>query len=283
MEKLLGIFLLCMLIAAGCEDTNLRMATQAGMDAIKAITLSKEEVEKLAQKTAAKMDQKHRVAHGENKYAQRLKRLTSKHKTAGKHRFEYKVYISDKVNAFALGDGTIRIYSGLMEMMNDDELRFVLGHEMGHVVEKHIKKKMEIALASSAVRKGLASQQNIIGDLARSTLGSFMQTFLNAQFSQEEEKAADDYGLQFMQKHDYNPKMAVSSLEKFGTLGKDHSFLSSHPAPEQRAERLQEKLRSPEKASEKGLIDRVLSLLHSGYTWIKNLWDKMMSIFQQPT
>jgi putative metalloprotease len=35
------------------------------------------------------------------------------------------------VNAFATADGTIRIYSGLMEMMTDDELIFVIGHEIG--------------------------------------------------------------------------------------------------------------------------------------------------------
>lgn len=136
----------------------------------------------------------------------------------------YKVYLSPKVNAFALGDGSIRVYSGLMDMMNEGELRFVLAHERGHVVKKHIKKKMEIALANSALRKGLASQQNIIGDLARSTLGRFMQTFLNAQFSQEEEKAAEDYVLQFLKQEGYDPQKAVSSLEKLATLGSDHSF-----------------------------------------------------------
>jgi putative metalloprotease len=36
-----------------------------------------------------------------------------------------------------MADGSIRIYSGLMEMMDEGELLFVLGHEMGHVVEKH--------------------------------------------------------------------------------------------------------------------------------------------------
>jgi Zn-dependent protease with chaperone function len=36
-----------------------------------------------------------------------------------------------------MADGSIRIYSGLMEMMDDEKLLFVLGHEMGQVVEKH--------------------------------------------------------------------------------------------------------------------------------------------------
>lgn len=40
-----------------------------------------------------------------------------------------------------MADGTIRVNSGLMDVMNDGELRFILGHEMGHVVERHIKKR----------------------------------------------------------------------------------------------------------------------------------------------
>ncbi len=136
---------------------------------------------------------------------------------------------------------------------------------------------MEIALASSAVRKGLASQQNIIGDLARSYLGNFIQRFLNAQFSQEEEKAADDYALEFMQRRDYNPKMAVSSLQKLATLDNEHSFLSSHPAPQKRAERLRTRLQSPKQQPEKGIIKQIANSLWSSYFWIKKLLHNLIT------
>lgn len=49
------------------------------------------------------------------------------------------------------------IYSGLMDMMGDAELIFVIGHEMGYVIKKNVKKKIIIAYAGRAVRKVIAS------------------------------------------------------------------------------------------------------------------------------
>ncbi|MCF8128607.1 MAG: M48 family metalloprotease, partial [Deltaproteobacteria bacterium] len=136
-----------------------------------------------------------------------------------------------------------RLYSGLMDMLNDGELRFVIGHEMGHVVKKHITKKIKLAYAAGAVRKGIASQNNAAGDMARSLLGGFAESLMNAQFSQLEEKEADDYGLVFLKEGKFEPRNAVSALKKIATLGKGHSFLSSHPDPDKRADRLQAQLK----------------------------------------
>jgi putative metalloprotease len=166
-----------------------------------------------------------------------------------------------------------------MDMMNDQELYFVLGHEMGHVVNEHVQEKMRIALASSAVRKGVASQQNLIGDLARSALGGFVQRLLNAQFSQQEEREADDFGLQFMKKHGYDQGMAVSALEKLATLGSDHSFLSTHPAPQERAKRLHTQLITPDqghKEEEKGLVQTFMDLGRQALFWALDLLGKIL-------
>jgi putative metalloprotease len=169
------------------------------------------------------------------------------------------VYLDPTINAFAMGDGTIRVYSGLMDMMKDDELRFVLGHEMWHVVKEHVREKMQLAYAGSALRKGIAAQNNIVGDLAASHLGGFVEKLINAQFSQKEEREADDYGLAFLKTHGHDPAAAVRALRKLATLGADHTFLSSHPAPDARADRLEGKPGSGE--PEKTLWDRIFHFL----------------------
>lgn len=234
--------LFCFAFVAGCENTDVLTATDAGMDAVKALTLSDKDVLAIASQSADLSDRKNRLAPPDDKYAKRLNRLVSQKFQDGDVTFNYGVYISPEVNAFAMADGTIRIYSGLMDMMNDGELRFVIGHEMGHVMKKHIRKKIQLAYAASAVRKGIASQDSTAGEVARSMLGGLAETLMNAQFSQLEEKEADDYGLLFLKKKDFEPKDAVSALKKLATLGKGHSFLSSHPDPDKRAERLQAQL-----------------------------------------
>jgi putative metalloprotease len=121
-------------------------------------------------------------------------------------------------------------------------LRFVIGHEMGHVVKNHMSKKIRMAYTASGVRKGIASQTIISGEVARSQLGGLAESLLKAQFSQLEEKEADDYGLAFLKKEKYNPGEAVLALRKLVGLGRNYSFLFSHPESEARAGRLQAQL-----------------------------------------
>jgi putative metalloprotease len=227
---------------SGCENTDVMTATNAGRDAVKAITLSDQDLQKIALKSAQLADKQNQVAPPDNKYAKRLNRLVAPQFQEGSLKFNYAVYISPEVNAFAMADGTIRVYSGLMDMLDDGELRFVIGHEMGHVVKNHIKKKTQLAYAASAVRKAVSSQNSAVGEVARSVAGSFAESLMNAQFSQLEEKEADDYGLNFLKREKYSAPDAVSALRKIAKLSKGHSFLSSHPDPDKRADRLQAQL-----------------------------------------
>ena len=273
--------IICLFFLAGCEETNLQIATDAGIDAVRALTLTDDQVIRLSRNAADAADRQNRVASPGSAYAERLRRLVGDHRAEGGYTFNHKVYLSPQVNAFAMGDGTIRVYSGLMDMMNDDELRFVIGHEMGHVVEKHVRRKMILALAGSAIRKGIASQENIIGELARSGMGQFLELLANAQFSQEEERSADDYALDFMKRNGYRPEMAVSALEKLAGSGNSHHFLSSHPAPDKRAERLRDRLLNPEEPeTEKGLFDRawdlIIAVLQTGYDWVTAIFARVV-------
>lgn len=264
--------LACLLLLSGCGDTNVQLATEAGIDAIKAVTLSNKDVHELATRAASFADRKNRVAPPESSYAKRLRRLVGDHLQEGGYNFNYKVYLSLEVNAFAMAEGTIRIHSKLMDMMDDGELRFVIGHEMGHVVKEHIRKKIMLAYAGSALRKGIASQENLAGDISRSALGGFVETLLNVQFSQQEEREADDYGLTFLKNKEYDTKSAISALRKLATLGNNHTFLSSHPAPGKRADRLEDRLSSPEKTDEPSEVEGL-------FIMIKNLFVRLIQWF----
>jgi len=253
------------LTLTACENTDLRLATEAGMDAIKAATLSDKEILQIAIQLAKYSDEKNKIAPPENKHAARLQKLVGNYVQDESIKFNYAVYLSPEVNAFAMADGTIRIYSGLMDMLTDGELRFVIGHEMGHVAKNHIRKKIQLGYAASAVRKGIASQTGVVGDMARSAVGDFAQTLMSAQFSQLEEKEADDYGLGFLKRESFEPRDAVGALRKIATLGGNHSFLSSHPDPVLRADRLQAQLEG--KATTAGAESK--SLISDGISMAK--------------
>lgn len=63
----------------------------------------------------------------------------------GRLPLNFKVYDVIDVNAFACGDGSIRVFSSLMDLMTDDELMAIIGHEIGHVVHTDVKDAMKNA------------------------------------------------------------------------------------------------------------------------------------------
>jgi len=85
--------------------------------------------------------------------------------------------------------------------------------------------------AGGAVRKAIASQQNEVGDIARSAIGALTESLLNAQFSQQEEREAEDFGVMFLRQKGRDIQPAISALTKLAALGGKRSFLSCHPAP----------------------------------------------------
>lgn len=274
MLRYFAIWISFVFLLSGCENTDVTTAVDAGRDAVKAITLSDQGVHEIAAISAQLADKQHVVAPANNKYAKRLNGLVAQQFQDGNLKFNYAVYLSPEVNAFAMADGTIRVYSGLMDMLNDGELRFVIGHEMGHVAKNHIRKKIQLAYAASAVRKGVASQNSAAGEVARSVVGGLAETLMNAQFSQLEEKEADDYGLVFLKREKYSTPDAVSALRKIAKLSKGHSFLSSHPDPEKRADRLQAQLEGRALSIEdrqQSLVSKLKALLERNFPSIYRL------------
>lgn len=254
MKKILAIlaFALSMSMLCSCSSTggtDFGLAAGAGMDLFKAATLTDEEVKQNSLAMMKHADSVNPVLPASNKYGARLARLTKNHVKEDGLNLNFKVYNVREVNAFATPDGSIRVYAGLMDLMNDQELLGVIGHEIGHVKNGHSKEQMQKAYAVSAARKGVASRSNTAGALVASELGGMLESLLNAQFSQADETESDDYSLAFMKKHKYDQKSLASALRKLAKLSEGSGsglgqWFSSHPEPNGRAERIEKQLKS---------------------------------------
>lgn len=273
--------LLFSMFLVSCEDTNIAVMTDAATDAVTAMTLSDEDVKNLAQSAAHNSDSQHRVAPIGNPYDARLRKLVADHSQRDGISFNFKAYLTKDVNAFAMADGSIRIFTGLMDLMNDEELLFVIGHEMGHVVMNHSRKKVVLAYSTSALRKGLASQENQIGQIASSVVGSFAEQLTHAQFSQHEERQADIYGGDFLEAEGYHINSAVSALNKLAALANNHTFLSSHPDPEARAKRILQRGNNTGEGQD-SILEKVLqyaqNIVTSLFVLIRHLLNWIMSL-----
>ncbi len=225
---------------------DLGKALGAAQGAAGAMRLSSDELRAHGSRMAAQMDAKAPVAPAHSPYARRLAALTASCLDDGDLALNYKVYMTRDVNAFALPDGSIRFYSGLMDMMSDDEIRYVIGHEIGHVQAGHAKKRMQLALSSSAAQQAAGAAGGTAAALADSELGELFVKVVRAQHSQSNENEADDLAMRFLSRHKYERRAAVTALEKLDAMsggGRGGAqWLSTHPAPRDRAERMRQQL-----------------------------------------
>jgi putative metalloprotease len=274
-KSLLIIFMMwSSFFITSCEDTNVRLAAEAANEALQAITLTDKEVTRLSRKTVQKADQQNLIAPPNSSYANRLSALTKNIPHLDGYSFNFKVYMTKDINAFALADGSIRLNSGLMDIMNDNELLFVIGHEIGHVVKNHSRKKVVLAYASSALRKGVASQANEAGLIASSILGRFVEQLTHAQFSQYEELEADLYGVSFLQRHGIEPEAARTALTKLAQLKNSHGILSTHPEPKKRIKRLSDAQHNSDQLS---VLEKVYSLIRTAIVLVADLLKTIIS------
>lgn len=212
----------------------------AGKDLAKSESLSDEELKSTFDQMSAEMDSQNQVAPAGNPYAKRLTKLTSGLGTHDGLKMNFKVYLTPEINAFAMANGTIRVYSGLMDKFTDDEVRYVIGHEIGHVKAGHTKARIQTALRTSALRNAVASSNGKAGAIASSQLGDLFEKVVRAQHSQSNEREADDYAMGFMKAKRYQSAACVTALEKLAAMsgGDSTSFLSTHPSPKERADRM---------------------------------------------
>ncbi|MCC8194235.1 MAG: M48 family metalloprotease [Deltaproteobacteria bacterium] len=210
----------------------------AAGDLYTAATISNEELIELSRQMRAVGDKENKVAAKNSKYAKRLARLTDRFKKEDGLDLNFKVYITPEINANATADGSVRVYSGLMDMMTDNELLFVIGHEIGHVADGDSLDKVRMAYASSgAIKAASAANQGAAAVMNTAQLGDLLYAVLNAQFSQKQESDADAYGYNLMKKHKIDTKAAVSALEKLG--GGSTEIMSTHPGSADRAKAIQ--------------------------------------------
>lgn len=213
---------------------------EAGKDITTAATLTDAQVKQLASEASQAYDQSNQVAPSSSPYAKRLTKLMKGMKIDGNVKPDIKVYLVKDVNAFAMADGTVRVFAGLMDQMTDDEVRYVIGHEIGHVSLGHSKKAFQTAYVTSAARKAAVASGSGMVKLSDEALGELAEQLVHAQYSQANEKDADKYALRFMKTNEYDTKAAVSALRKLEKMYGNHSSVfSSHPAPGDRADALE--------------------------------------------
>ena len=230
---------------SGCQNMDSNGLLNSGAGAFQAYSLSDEQVKALSDKACQEMDGKATIAPASSEYSRRLNKIAAAlGDNINGQPVNYKVYETKDVNAFAMANGCIRVYSGLMDIMNDNEVEAVIGHEMGHVALGHVKKGMQVALGASAVRAAAASAGGLLGSLSQSQLGDIGEKLVTSQFSQRQEEEADDYSYDLLRKRGISPLGLATSFEKLAQLesGRQSSLFDDHPSSAGRAQHIRDRM-----------------------------------------
>ncbi len=165
----------------------------------------------------------------------------------------YAVYQTNDMNAWAMPNGCVRVYSALLDRLNNDEVRAVLGHEIGHVALRH-------SVQQYRTNNGLAIAMNAgsaigslvgIGGAGSDLLQQAAYSAITAQYSQRLETEADNYSVDLLLKEPDGRKKALamaSALKKITTEGEGSSMLQKmfgdHPDTRERIRNVEERVKA---------------------------------------
>ena len=228
---------------------NPRKALKGVGKAVQAFTITDQQMAAYVKESVDWMDKNNPVLPDDDPYVVRLKKLTEGINDADGIPLNFKVYNVVDVNAFACPDGSVRVFAAIMDMMDDDELIGIIGHEIGHVLKRHSKNAFRNELLTGAVKDAVASTGGVASALTESQLGTIGEALINAKYSQKQEKEADDCGYDFLKANGRNPWGMVKAFEKMQAMeqqsGASSSYVtkmfSSHPDTKERISRMTER------------------------------------------
>jgi predicted Zn-dependent protease len=153
------------------------------------------------------------------------------------------------VNAFALPGGQVFITEGLLDQMdNEAQLAGVLGHEIGHVINRHAAQQMakgqlgQLLTVAVGVGAGGNDDRGRNAQLAAAMVNQMTQL----RFSRSDESESDHYGLKYMAEAGYDPSamLDVMKILKKASGGRHPpEFLATHPLPDTRLEEIRAELK----------------------------------------
>ena len=155
--------------------------------------------------------------------------------------YDFTVHIieSEKVNAAAFPGGHILVFTGLLDQVSsENELVFILGHELGHYAHRDHLKGLGRGLVFLTISTALLGSDNMVGNLLSKGLN-----LTEMGFSRKQESQADTFGLETLQcayghvagATDFFSKMSASQ-----DPGRWGHYFASHPENKRRIAHLEQ-------------------------------------------
>ena len=191
--------------------------------------------------------------HEQGDGVQRVERVLDRVLPPYVDRAFYRAYVVDnrEWNAMAMANGSVWVFQGLLDAVDDDELAIVIGHEIAHITHEHTRRELKKTLwVQAAAWAGILAAERIDSDAGRVAvqMGTAITAMAFAsRFSRDHEHQADRVGLRYAYEGGFDVGKAPRLWERFRTkYGDDPKLLNalfgSHPLESQRIERLEQQI-----------------------------------------
>ncbi len=201
--------------------------------------IDKEQEVEIGQQAAQEFDQEHRVDRTSDlaRWFQRIGNRVAAAAQPPDYPYEFAIVREDVNNALAFPGGPIYMYEGLIDTLgrDEDQVAWVIGHEVTHVRQKHAIRRIESQVGAQLLIQW-ALGEGTGRDIAGLVAGLALQ-----HYSRENEHEADKLGCRWAAGAGYDPTAAIPVLETFAEIAGDapsdfEIIWLSHPAGDERVE-----------------------------------------------
>lgn len=179
-----------------------------------------------------------------NAYVDKVGNKILSNTEAGKSPFKFEFYLladNKTVNAFALPGGQVFITMGLYKLLkSEDQLAGILGHEIGHVINRHGSEHMA---KQELTQQLVQATQVASGGYDQGMIAQYVGQMVNMKYGRDDEIESDKYGVKYLIESGYKPEAMIEVMEILNEAAgenKSPEFLSSHPNPENRIQKIKE-------------------------------------------
>ena len=174
---------------------------------------------KVADNIVSYMDNSNVVSPDGSAYTQRLASLVvPNYVNVDGLSLNYKVYENPEINILSAANGCIRVYSGMMDALTDDELLAVIAVQIGHIANKDVRDALlKVASEDNATNAGTAQLEKLLS-FSGDKLGTVVNELLQVPYSAKQSKAADKYAVELLKKNGKSASALKDALDKFAAL-----------------------------------------------------------------
>jgi len=208
----------------------------AASEMSKSTSVTSEELKKIADEDIAKMDKDNDIVS--DQYHIDLQNVVKKIKLPTGVKLDVKVYWSPYLYIFSRSNGSIRVNHGIIEKLNDNELLFVMAHEIGHLLHEDFEKSYRKEHAMYGFEKMLNMGGESMGGMSNGVLASVTSEMRKSRFQKHEEFNADEFSMAVLKANNVPREAAVDALELLQYL--NAPLLKMHPTGHERVKNIED-------------------------------------------